>query len=478
MKDCRIQERTFPVTRDIAFDLADYASSLQLSQLPASAIRATKLDIFDTLATTMAGTTAPGVGELLDLLAEWGGKEQATVLVHGKRVLAHDAAWVNATMAHATDFDDTHDVAMLHAGVTVIPAALAAAELVGGVGGDELLVGITAGLDVVCRLGLASNIGIVESGFIFTQLLGTFGATLAAGRVMGLSSAEMVDALGIAYSQTAGNYQVIRDSALTKRMQPGFAARAAVISVQMAKKGIRGTQNTFQGVDGFYRVYLRDRYNPEVVTAGLGSRFEHENLSFKPYPCMRPLHVPIDAALAARRQWQLRPDQIHRVEVRFNEHTYSAGCTPVEAKQAPRTPIDAQFSIPYVIAAALAHGRVGLTDFTWAGVARQEVLDLAAKVHGVVDEELERGWRARVCPVVIRVDTTDGQRLELRVDQAHEMNQAEFADKLADCISASGRPMRHGTAANITSLVDRLESLSDISELVDAMVADAQGPTP
>lgn len=461
--------------RDFAFDLAEYAASLQLSNLPNSAITATKLDIFDTLATTIAGTSAPGIKELLNLLAEWGGNEQATVLVHGRRVLAHDAAWVNASMAHATDYDDTHDVAMLHAGVTVIPAALAAAELAGGVGGDEFLVGVTAGLDVVCRLGLASTIGIVESGFIFTQLLGTFGATLAAGRIMGLSSGAMVDALGIAYSQTAGNYQVIRDSALTKRMQPGFAAKAALIAVQMAKKGIRGTQNTFQGVDGFYRVYLRNRYNPEVVTAGLGTQFEHENLSFKPYPCMRPLHVPIDAALEARRKWQLRPEQIRRVEVRFNEHTYSAGCTPVETKKAPRTPIDAQFSIPYVVAAALAHGRVGLADFTCAGVARQEVLELATKVDGVVDEELERDWRARVCPVVIRIETTDGQQRELRVDHPHAMNQAEFANKLADCIAASGRPMREGTAANITSLVDRLELLPDISELIGSMAAEPEG---
>lgn len=466
------------MTRDIAFDLADYATSLQLSNLPDTAIRATKLDVFDTLATTVAGTSAPGMGELLELFEQWGGNGQATVFVHGRRILAHDAAWINASMAHATDFDDTHDVAMLHAGVTVIPAAIAAAELVGGVTGSELLVAITAGLDAVCRLGLASTIGIVESGFIFTQLLGTFGATLAAGRVMNLSSAAMVNALGIAYSQTSGNYQVIRDSALTKRMQPGFAARAALISVQMAQKGIRGTQNTFQGVDGFYRVYLRDRYNAQAVTADLGSRFEHENLSFKPYPCMRPLHVPIDAALEARRKWKLSPKQIRRVEVRFNEHTYSAGCTPVDTKKAPRTPIDAQFSIPYVVAAALAHGRVGLADFTSAGVARQDVQELAAKVEGLVDDEIERGWRARVCPVVLRIETTDGQNLELRVDHPHAMNNAEFAAKLEDCIAASGRPMPEDMAAKITSAVERLEFLTDSSELVGAMVAGPEGNKP
>lgn len=459
------------MTQDIAFALSDYAVSLQMSDIPASALQATKLDLFDTLATTIAGTFSPGVGELLELLDEWGGKEQATVLMHGRKVPAHHAAWVNASMAHANDFDDTHDVAMLHAGVTVIPAALAAAELAGAVRGEDFLVAVTAGLDAVCRLGLASTIGIVESGFVFTQLLGTFGAALAAGRIMKLTPPQMVNALGIAYSQTAGNYQVIRDSALTKRMQPGFAAMAAVISVQMARKGIRGTQNTFQGVDGFYRVYLRDRYDPQRVTSGLGIRFEHENLSFKPYPCMRPMHVPIDAALEAREKWHLAADRIRRVELRFNEHTYSAGCTPVAAKKAPRTPIDAQFSIPYVVAAALVHGRVGLSDFTPAGVQRQEVLDLAAKVDGVVDEVLERDWRARVCPVVIRIETTDGSILEHRVDQPRAMSRADFANKLADCIAFSGKPTAQDMASRVTALVDRLEALPDVGELVSAMVA-------
>jgi 2-methylcitrate dehydratase PrpD len=126
----------------------------------------------------------------------------------------------------------------------------------------------------------------------------------------------------------------------------------------------------------------------------------------------------------------------------------------------------------------LAHGRVGLADFTLAGVARKEVLDLAAKVDGVVDEDIERGWRARVCPVVIRIETTDGQHLEHRVDHPHAMDKAEFADKLADCIAYSGRPLRKDMAANITTLVDRLESLPDVSELVGAMVAEPSRGAP
>ena len=107
--------------------------------------------------------------------------------------------------------------------------------------------------------GVATRIGIIESGFIFTPLFGHFAATVAAGRVLGLDAPKMVNALGIVYSLVAGNHQVTRDGALTKRMQPGFAAQSALISVQLAQRNISGAQATFEGADGFLRVYLRDR---------------------------------------------------------------------------------------------------------------------------------------------------------------------------------------------------------------------------
>jgi 2-methylcitrate dehydratase PrpD len=125
-------------------------------------------------------------------------------------------------------------------------------------------------------------------------------ATVAAGRVLGLDVAQMVNALGIVYSQAAGNHQVTRDGALTKRMQPGFAAQAALVSVQLARRGVRGAQATFEGADGFLRVYLRDRCDRDVLRKGLGEHFEFTQLSYKPYPCCRFNHTGIDAALALR----------------------------------------------------------------------------------------------------------------------------------------------------------------------------------
>jgi 2-methylcitrate dehydratase PrpD len=278
-------------TDEFAAIYAAFSSSLRVSDLPAHVTDAARANLLDTLACAVAGCNAPGVADVSALAQSWGGAPQAAIWCSDARVPAHHAAWVNGMMAHARDYDDTHDAAILHAGVSVVPAALAAAELRPEATGADLLAGVVAGLELVCRLGMATTIGIIESGFIYTSLFGYFGATAAAARVMGLDARQTVNALGIAYSQAAGTHQVTRDAALTKRMQPGFAAKAALMSVQLAQREIRGAQNVFDGVDGLFRTYLRGGYDPKALRAGLGTRFEMTALSYKPYPCCRFNHL-------------------------------------------------------------------------------------------------------------------------------------------------------------------------------------------
>ena len=118
-------------SKDFAFELANFSSRLQYSSLPASAVEAAKINIFDTLICAVAGSSAAAIPEVHELVREWGGTPQASILVFGEKIPAHQAAFINGCMAHARDYDDTHDAAVLHAGVSVVPAALAAAELNG-----------------------------------------------------------------------------------------------------------------------------------------------------------------------------------------------------------------------------------------------------------------------------------------------------------------------------------------------------------
>ncbi len=464
--------------RDFAHDLADFSVDLAFGDLREEVVQAVKTNLHDTLACAAAGSSAAGIAQLRGLAADWGGAPQATVLVHGLRVPAHHAAWVNGAMAHARDYDDTHDAAVLHAGVSVVPAALAAAELAGGVAGADFIAAVAAGLETVCRLGVATTIGIIESGYMYTSLYGHFGATVAAGRVLGLTRAQMVDAIGIGYSQVAGNHQVTRDGALTKRMQPGFAAKAALVSVQMAQRGIRGVQHTFDGRDGFFRVYLHDACDRDVLRRALGQRYELLDLSYKPYPCCRLNHTCIDAILALRARHGLVPARIQSVRVGINVQAYEAVCTPPAVRKAPRSTVQAQFSLPYTAAAALVDGRVAFSHFDEASFDRPDLLAVAAKVHPYVDDALEQAWGRGVSPALVEITLDDGRVLAARVDRPagerdNPMSARAIAAKADDCFAAAARPFAATAAARLRARVDGLHALADVRTLVADMVAGA-----
>jgi len=447
---------------DYAEEFAKFASRLSIGKIPAEAVTAAKVNLFDTAACATAGISAAGVKDLAGLVIDWGGKSEALIWCTNVRVPAHHAAWVNGMMAHARDYDDTHDEAVLHAGVSVIPAAIAAAELNAAATGADLLVGIVAGLELICRLGVATTIGIIESGFIYTSLLGHFAATAAASRVMGFNTEQTVNALGIAYSQAAGTHQVTRDAALTKRIQPGFAAKTALISVAMTRAGIRGARNTFEGIDGLFRTYLRGRYNPAALRDGLGQRFEFLNLSYKPYPCCRFDHTAIDAALQIRRQLNGDISGIKRISARVNRQAYEAVCTPVGIRKSPETIVQAQFSIPYTVACALAKGGVGLADFTDTALRDPAVRVLAAKVDARPDETIERDWSRNVSPTHLAIETDGGGTFEARVDypRGHRqapMSKEDFDRKMTGCLEMSGMPWPGNTIDRLHTAIDGVE---------------------
>jgi len=457
---------------DFAECLADWICGPALDRLPAEAVVAAKANIFDTLICAAAGSSASGVGEMLGLAREWGGAPQATVLVFGDRLPAHQAAWVNGTMSHARDYDDTHDAAVLHAGVSVVPAALAAMELRGGVDGAALITGVAAGLETISRLGIATRVGIIESGFMYTVLFGHFAATVAAARILGLDRAGVINALGIAYSQAAGNHQVTRDAALTKRMQPGFAVMTALLSVQLARRGVRGAQASFEGVDGFFRVYLRNQYDPAILRDGLGDQYEFTQLSYKPYPCCRFNHVGIEAALLLRRRLEGGVGRIRRIRVGLNRQAYQAVCTPLDVRRSPRTIVQAQFSIPYTVAAALTDGQVGLGHFTDRSCERVDILALAGKVVPYVDEEIEKSHGRNISPTLLEIELDDGTVLRQRVDvplghPQRPMTREDVIVKAKDCFGIAASLMGENAHLGLLDQIESMELQKDARVLLD-----------
>lgn len=449
---------------DAAVAMAKNVIKTQYSDIPAEAVEATKKDILDTLGAAIAGSAAPGCREIVELMKELGGKKESTILTYGGKVTAVSAAMANGAMGHALDYDDTHDRGIIHAGVTVIPAAFATAERMGKSNGKDFITAVALGVDVACRMALANKEG--PAGWILTPVYGFFGAAAASAKLLRLNEAQTVSALGIAYSQASGNNQCVDDGALTKRMQAGFAARGGVMAALMAQKGITGAINSLEGERGIYKVYHGGDYDPAPLTEQLGKRFEVADLSFKPYPCCRTLHPYIDAALALVKEHNIRPEDVLEITIAVNKDPHPR-CYPLEVKCNPRTIVDAQFSIPYAVACALAKGKVGISDFTEAAIRDKVVLALANKITPRFEQKMVR---RELTPGLVEVKAKAGFYSKY-VDVAYghpknPMSMEALAAKFTDCAANAAKPLPREDVSRAIEMVTKLEEQEDVTGIM------------
>ncbi len=457
--------------KDPASRLVEFLVETKCDDVPPPALTATKREVLDILGTTFAGNLAPGCSEIISLVEGWGGAKESTLLGYGRKVPSPFAALANGTMAHAWDFDDTHDKAVLHAGVSVIPAALAAAERRGRVSGKEFLCAVVLGIEIVCRMGMATKLGPNTSGWMLTPLYGYFGAAAAAGRILGLDQEKMHNALGIAYSQAAGNVQCVLDGALTKRIQAGFAAQGGTLAALLAQKGITGARKIIQGTFGLYNVYQRGEFNLKPLTDEMGKVFEVENLSFKPYPCCRFVHSTIDAATELFQRSSPLPKDISEINISVNQQAFNATCHPLAVKSEPRTIVDAQFSIPYAVAVTLTNGTFTLNDLTEAAIKRPEIIALAKKVKPQMDEQIEKAGSREISPSIVEVKKKMGEVYTQRIDipkghPQNPMNDDELVAKFMDCARHAANPLDKKNSSQLIHMVFNLEKLNDLSDLL------------
>jgi len=452
------------MTNDAAWPLAQHVCSTHYADLPANAVDSARRDILDTFGCMLGGSGSPGIDELFAVIARWGGREESRVLLRGIRLPAPQAALLNASMGHALDFDDTLDAGgSIHPGVSVLGSVLAVCDSLGGVRGRDVLLAVALGLDVSCRIALA---GTLDRGWHRTAAIGVFGATAAAGKLIGLTPAQMLAAFGIAYSHAAGNRQCILDGALTKRMQAGQAANAGVFSAVLAHTGFTGARNIFNGRFGFFELYQPNGYDASVLLRDLGAAFRGEALSYKPYPCGRPLHAAIDAALIARAQLKIeRPDDIGSVTIEADPAGHSDQFGRGLTKRRPTQVVEAQFAQPFLVAIALVHGKVGIAEVDGLGDA--SVLSLSDRIAGVARDHRPRG------SLSITVQRTDGRLVTVEASDPigspeKPLTNAQLEAKLRDCARNAVQPLSDVNLDGLLAAIGRLETLPDARELMTA----------
>ena len=312
---------------------------------------------------------------------------------------------INGTLAHSLDFDDTHASASIHSGAPIVPAALAAAEMVGA-DGQTVIAAIAAGFEVHIRLSLALNpTAHYKRGYHPSATCGAFGAAAAAGRVFGLDSAALERAFGIAECQTSGSMRFLFDGAWTKRFQVGYAAHNGLLAASLAREGFVGPAGSIEGKDGFLRSYAPD---PDIAkaTAGLGTVWETLNVGVKPYPSCRYSHAAMGALARLRETHGITTDEVEAIEVglphtgwRIIGETDAVKCNPASA-------VDGQFSMPFCGAVILRQGTMGWDDYA-RHLGDEETLALTRKFTTVTDPWAEAEYPANMAGIA-RVRTSRG----------------------------------------------------------------------
>ena len=449
--------------------LSEYVANTVYEDLPEKAVEMTKMSLLDALGVTLAaGGLCAECKAFVEIAMESGGKKESTILGFGEQVPAHMAAFANGAMAHALDFEDAHDLALVHPNAAAVPAALATAESVGNVNGKDLITALAVGCDIVYRLGLAFNENPGEYGWYIPPILGSFGAAAAAGKLLNLDKNGILDAFSLTLCQSTCSAE-LRYSPRSdiRSVRDAFAAQAGVLAARLAQKGVNGFDQPFEGKAGLFNLYSKGNYDRLQLVEGLGTQFEGAHISFKPWPACRGTHTYIEAALHILKEHALHPDDIIDARVIVSAFNRML-CEPENVKKAPQTVIDAKFSIPFTVATALYYKEVGLAHFTPERLKDQNVLQLAQKITYELDPGLglrdaTRGF--------LEIKTKDNKTYAKRIDQAYghpdnPVSQKAIVAKFMACAEKAGTKIQEKKLKEAVKCILALEEIKDVRQIV------------
>ncbi|MCX5905751.1 MAG: MmgE/PrpD family protein [Deltaproteobacteria bacterium] len=445
-------------------EIAAYIARLSFADLPPEVVEKGKHLFLDTLGVMILGAETAWSRSVFNYFSDQGGVPEAEVVYYGVRLPAASAAFVNGTMAHSFDYDD--DLAACHVACCVIPAALAAAQKVRA-SGKDLLTAIAIGYDVTVRLAeTLDGHHLYAMGFHPTPVCGTYGATAAVSKILGLSSEQIADALGIAGSYLSGSLEWVSDGSMTKRFHGGKSASEGILACSLAKRGFTGPRSIFEGSNGIFRMYQRQR-DPRMLVEGLGERFDILKSYLKWYPCCTCNAPLVDALLEIRQESRLAPEDILDIEVRMRKTCMALVGEPLEKKQNPQTILDAQMSAPYCAAVALLEGRLFPAQFTPEKIQDPKVQALMKTVRVLWAPDLDVQGSPRPVPAEVNIKLSDGRSFSKRVDYQkgtyrHPLTFSEVVEKFRNCVGDKWPRERTGL---LISQIEGLEKIPDANRI-------------
>jgi 2-methylcitrate dehydratase PrpD len=430
--------------------LARHIVATRWEDVPQPVRHQARRSLVNFFAVTLAGCRSRPIELTLRSLSEFSGGRPVALIGRGEKIDALSAAFLNAAGANVDDFCDTHTATVIHPTAPVAGALLSYAGL-RPLGGADLLLALVLGNEVQARIGLAISPSHYNRGWHITSTCGVFGAATAIGKLAPLDERQMVWALGVAATQSAGLCECLGTPA--KSVSVGNSARNGLWSALLAEKGYDGPAEPLAGVQGFYHA-LAETPDLSHITDGWGERWEIMATSYKAYPCGFVIHPVLDCVLDWRRDHPKA--EVARVVVRGN---------PLLSVRADRPNIstgrEAQVSVQHAVAAALLQGQAGLEQFTDACVQDPQVLALRKKVEVLRDEGFS------TVAAAVEITTADGKTFKLaqkaaRGSDANPLSDRDLEDKLRAAASL------WNPRYDATPLIDAIWSVdasTDVSKL-------------
>jgi 2-methylcitrate dehydratase PrpD len=438
--------------------LGSWLSGTRFEDLPEAVSETARRGLLDLFGVTLAAHDTPTAAVVAAHLDANGGAGPSSVIGLGRTTTVDGAAFANAALGHALDFDDVSHTLGGHPTVVIVPAALALAEA-RGLSGRELLLAYATGVEVETKIARAVNFTHYDKGWHPTATLGTFGAAAAAAKLAGLDADHAATALSLATAFAAG----IKSSfgTMAKPLQVGRAAQAGLTAALLAELGASANPEAFEAKQGFGTVFNgAGAFDPSLALASLAAPWDLEDpgLAFKRHACCGGTHAAVDAALLLRDGL----GEPERIEVRIHPSRFAHLDRPVLGDD----PLEAKFSLQYTVALALLHGRVELGHFTAGALADPALTALVARVDAAPLPPDRTGPERFAAEVSIAY--ADGSRVEQRLERPigrtpeTRLSDADMEDKFRACAA----PVLAAEAVDaLAALTWGIEDVDDVTRL-------------
>ena len=437
---------------------AAHVAGLRFRDLPLAAVAAAKVFVLDTIGVAVAGSSAGGMDALHAAAVGWGDAPDAAAWGRATRLPAPAAALLNAAQAHCQEFDCVHEPAVLHPLATLLPAAIAVAERQGGVAGRDLIAAVAAGTDVAISLGVASRSPL---RFFRPASSGGFGAAAAAAKLLGLDADGVLAAFGLQYAQSSGTMQPHVEGSIALPLQVGFNSRAAVTSADLARSGLTGARDVFEGPYGYLRLF-EGEWDLAPALAALGRRWRIAELSHKPYPAGRATHAAIEGVARLRDAHGFGAEDVESVVLE---------APPVIQRLCGRIPHPAmsasyaRLSTGFAVAKLLLEGELDLSHYRGAALHDPASIALARRVQVTVNDVTDpNALTPQRVTVRLRSGATHAWDCDaMLANPARPLTREQHLRKFRRCWSFAATPL--GDPDAVIAMVDALDTLDDVRTL-------------